>query len=241
MNVKVFKTQAEIAAAAADFFCEVLLKKPNAVLGLSTGSTPMLTYEALAGRSAAGLADFSAVHTFNLDEYWGIAPEDEQSYRYFMQKRLFDKVNIRPENIHFPDGLAEDAQAECARYEAELAALGPVDLQLLGIGRNGHIGFNEPAEKMRAKCFCAELAEATIKANRRFFAREEDVPRRALTMGLGTILSAKKILMIATGENKAGAVYSMLRGEISGKCPASFLRTHGDAAVLLDEYAAALI
>ncbi|MDR1408961.1 MAG: glucosamine-6-phosphate deaminase [Oscillospiraceae bacterium] len=241
MNVHILKTQEEIAAVAADFFCEVLKKKPNAVLGLATGGTPIPTYEELARRAAAGKVDFSATQTFNLDEYCGLSPKNDQSYRYFMQEQLFNKVGIRPDHVYFFDGLAQDTLAECARYEAELAAFGGVDLQLLGIGRNGHIGFNEPAEKMHAHCFRVELTQDTIQANRRFFAQEDEMPRCALTMGMGTILTAKKILLIATGEDKATAVYGMLRGEISGQCPASFLRTHGNVIALLDESAARLL
>ncbi|MDR3345080.1 MAG: glucosamine-6-phosphate deaminase [Oscillospiraceae bacterium] len=241
MDVRSFKSAEEIAVAAADIFCDVLQKKPNAVLGLATGSSPIPGYTELARRAAAGLVDFSAARTFNLDEYCGLSLKNNRSYRYFMQHELFDKVGIRNENVHFLDGLAEDFDAECARYEAELAAFGGADLQLLGIGRNGHIGFNEPAKKMHAGCFRVDLTDDTIQANQRFFDCKGDVPRCALTMGIGTILTAKKILLIAAGEDKAAAVYGMLRGEISGQCPASFLRTHGNVLILLDESAARLL
>ncbi|MDR1805792.1 MAG: glucosamine-6-phosphate deaminase [Clostridium sp.] len=236
MDVRILPDAQAIANEAADIFCALLRQKPNAVLGLATGSSPIPTYEELARRSAAGVVDFGEASSFNLDEYCGLAPDNDQSYRYFMRTQLFDRVGLS--RVHFLNGLATDTEKECERYEEELKAAGGVDLQLLGIGRNGHIGFNEPAGKMRESCFCVELTEDTIKANRRFFAREEDVPRRALTMGIGTILSAKKILLIATGADKADAVEGMLRGEIGGQCPASFLRTHPDVTILLDPAAA---
>ncbi|MCL2023992.1 MAG: glucosamine-6-phosphate deaminase [Oscillospiraceae bacterium] len=238
MEYKIFKTKEEIAICAADFFCDALAKNPKTVLGLATGSSPIHTYKELARRVTDDGLDFSGVSTFNLDEYCGLDGSHHQSYRYFMEENLFKKVGILPENVHFLDGKAKNFDVECTRFENELRSIGPVDLQLLGIGRNGHIGFNEPAEKLHSACFRVELAPETIKANQRFFAPGEEVPRSALTMGMGTILSAKKIVLIATGESKAQAIAHMLKGEISGQCPASFLRTHRDAIALLDEAAA---
>lgn len=210
-----------------------VLLKPDCALGLATGSSPIGAYEELVRQYEGGLLDFSQVRTVNLDEYCGLKAEHNQSYRYFMEEHLFGKVNIKKENTFLPDGCAGDVEAECARYE-ELVAGMQVDLQLLGIGHNGHIGFNEPAEDFAAQVHQVKLAESTIKANSRLFKRMEDVPRSAVTMGIGTILKAKKILLIA-GPDKADIVEKALYGPVTPQVPASALQLHGDVTVIISK------
>jgi len=220
------------ALCAAVIGAQVLLK-PDCVLGLATGSSPIGAYERLAQQCAQGLLDFSGVRTVNLDEYCGLAPDNPQSYRYFMESQLFSKINVRKENTFLPDGCASDLQAECLRYERLVSGLG-VDLQLLGIGHNGHIGFNEPADYFPASVHPVDLAESTIQANSRLFERVEDVPVRAVTMGIGTIMKAKKILLIA-GPDKADIVQKALYGPITPQVPASVLQLHPDVTVILSK------
>lgn len=217
---------------AAVIGAQVLLK-PDCVLGLATGSSPIGTYERLAQQHAQGLLDFSQVRTVNLDEYCGLAPDNPQSYRYFMDDHLFSKINIPKENTFLPDGCAHDLQAECLRYERLVSGLG-VDLQLLGIGHNGHIGFNEPADFFPAAVHPVDLTESTIQANSRLFERVEDVPVRAVTMGIGTIMKAKKILLIA-GPDKANIMEQALYGPITPRVPASVLQLHPDVTVILSK------
>ena len=211
--------------------------RPNCVLGLATGSTPIGTYENLIARNRAGDLSFREVRTVNLDEYKGLAPTHDQSYRYFMQTNLFDHIDILPENTNVPDGLAADADAECARYDALVASLGYADLQLLGLGRNGHIGFNEPDDHFTKETHVVDLTDSTIDANARFFATRDDVPRQALTMGVGCIMAARRVLLIASGADKADALYNAVCGPISPDCPASILQLHGDVVVVGDEAA----
>ena len=207
------------------------------MLGLATGSTPIGTYENLIARNRAGDLSFREVRTVNLDEYKGLAPTHDQSYRYFMQTNLFDHIDILPENTNVPDGLAADADAECARYDALVASLGYADLQLLGLGRNGHIGFNEPDDHFTKETHVVDLTDSTIDANARFFATRDDVPRQALTMGVGCIMAARRVLLIASGADKADALYNAVCGPISPDCPASILQLHGDVVVVGDEAA----
>ncbi len=220
----------EMSALCAGILGAQVLIKPDCVLGLATGSSPIGAYERLVRQGEEGLLDFSRVRTVNLDEYCGLSGEDPQSYRYFMEEQLFSKINIKKENTHLPDGCAADMEAECAHYERLVSSLG-VDLQLLGIGHNGHIGFNEPAGDFPSKVHRVALAESTIKANSRLFARVEDVPTQAVTMGIGTIMKAKKILLIA-GPDKEAILHEALEGPITPQVPASVLQLHPDVTVI---------
>ncbi len=222
----------EMSRLAAGIIGGQILLKPDCVLGLATGSSPIGTYERLVADCASGLLDFSRVRTVNLDEYCGLGAEHPQSYRYFMDSHLFDRVNIPKENTHLPDGIAEDPEAECRRYEALIDSLGGVDLQLLGVGHNGHIGFNEPQGDFPRYVHPVNLTESTIKANSRLFDRVEDVPTRAITMGIGTILKAERILLIA-GADKRDILHRALYGEITPEVPASVLQLHRDVTVIL--------
>ena len=241
IKVSVFKGYAELSSAAAAFIAGRMKKKPDIILGLATGSSPVGVYDELVRMFEAGELDFSAVRSFNLDEYYPLEPDNDQSYRYFMNKNLFDRVNIDKANTRVPDGMAEDVEKECAEYDAALAFVGGTDIQLLGIGGNGHIGFNEPDGFFTAATHKVVLTENTIKANARFFASEEEVPRYAVTMGMGAIMSAKSIVLVANGEAKAQAVASMLNGGVDPLCPASILQLHPDVNVFIDEAAASLL
>ena len=231
------KDYKDMSRKAANIISAQVIMKPNCVLGLATGSTPIGTYENLIARNRAGDLSFREVRTVNLDEYKGLAPTHDQSYRYFMQTNLFDHIDILPENTNVPDGLAADADAECARYDALVASLGYADLQLLGLGRNGHIGFNEPDDHFTKETHVVDLTDSTIDANARFFATRDDVPRQALTMGVGCIMAARRVLLIASGADKADALYNAVCGPISPDCPASILQLHGDVVVVGDEAA----
>ena len=224
---------------AANLISAEVIRKPDCVLGLATGSTPVGTYKQLAAWNQRGDFSFKEVKSVNLDEYKGLAPTHDQSYRYFMQHNLFDHIDVKPENTNVPDGLAADAEAECARYDDVVAALGYADIQLLGLGHNGHIGFNEPDSSFTKPTHVVDLTQSTIDANARFFASANDVPRQALTMGMGCIMAAKRILLVASGEGKADAVYKMVCGPITPECPASILQLHPDVTVVVDEAAAA--
>lgn len=208
------------------------------VLGLATGSTPLGLYKCMAADCEAGKISYEKTRTVNLDEYVGLPAANEQSYRRFMRDNLFDKIDILEENTRFPDGNAEDLAAECERYD-ELLEKTPRDIQVLGIGSNGHIAFNEPGTPFDGRTRVVELKESTIKDNSRFFASEEEVPRRAISMGIRDILQSKKILVLASGGNKAEAVRAMCRGEITERCPASALQRHGDVTVIVDAEAGA--
>ena len=208
--------------------------KPDCVLGLATGSTPVGAYEKLVEWYRNGSLDFSGVSSVNLDEYRGIGKENPQSYYYFMHQHLFDKVNIRPENTRVPDGTEPDAEKECRAYEEHIRSLGGIDLQLLGLGHNGHIGFNEPAATFAKVTHCVDLAESTIEANKRFFASADEVPRQAYTMGIGTIMHAKKILVVVSGEDKAEIVAKAFFGEVTPEVPASILQMHQDVTLVAD-------
>ena len=211
---------------AAHVMAAEIIHRPDCVLGLATGSTPIGMYKQLIEWNKAGDITFKEVRTVNLDEYKGLSPEHDQGYRYFMQKQLFDHVDILPENTRVPDGLAADADAECAAYDAYIRSLGGIDLQLLGVGHNGHIGFNEPADVFVTPTHVVDLTERTIDANARFFATRDDVPRQAFTMGIGPIMAAKKILLIASGEEKAEAVYNTICGAVDPHCQGSILQLH---------------
>jgi glucosamine-6-phosphate deaminase len=240
MKTVVVKDYNEMSVVATDLIVEVMQSKPDCVLGLATGSTPEGLYDNLAMLCAAGKLDFSRVRTVNLDEYYPISPENDQSYRYFMNTKLFDRVNIDKANTYVPDGMAKDPDAACLAHEAVIDALGGQDIQVLGIGQNGHIGFNEPSDEAVPFTHREKLTESTIKANSRFFESEDDVPKEALTMGIQSILKAKKIIVLASGKSKAQAVRGMLLGDVTPRCPASLLRDHPDVVVIADEEAMSL-
>ena len=222
---------------AANIIAAEVIRRPNCVLGLATGSTPVGTYEYLAQWNKEGSLSFREVRTVNLDEYKGLAPTHDQSYRYFMQEKLFNHIDILPENTYVPSGMAEDAETECADYDALVESLGYADLQLLGLGNNGHIGFNEPDDHFTKETHVVELTESTIDANQRFFASRDEVPRQALTMGMGCIMAARRVLLIANGEGKADALYRAFCGPITPECPASILQLHSDVVVVGDKAA----
>ncbi|MBR7112083.1 MAG: glucosamine-6-phosphate deaminase [Clostridia bacterium] len=232
MNIIVCKNYAEMSNVAAKMMSELMQKKPNCVLGLATGSTPEGMYASLAEMCERGDISFENVTTVNLDEYYPIAPTNDQSYRYFMNRQLFDRVNINKANTNVPDGTAKDPVAECKRYEQLVSDLGGIDLQILGIGRNGHIGFNEPDTKLMLDTHVTDLTEDTIEANSRFFASANDVPRRALTMGIGTIFKAKKIVVLASGASKKDAVSAMLERTVDTNFPATMLNLHPDVTLI---------
>lgn len=236
------KNPAEVSCKAADVITATLKNKPNAVLGLATGSSPVGMYKELIARCAKGEISFADVRTVNLDEYVGLAPEHDQSYRYFMNDNLFNHINIKPENTYVPSGLAADPAAECARYDAVIASMGGVDVQVLGIGNNGHIGFNEPADYFSAGTGLIDLTESTIEANSRFFASKSEVPTQALSMGVGQIMAADKILLIALGKGKADILNKALFGPVTPAVPASILQFFkGEVIVCADEEALSLI
>lgn len=233
-------TYEAMSRKAADILAARIQLKPNCVLGLATGTTPIGAYQGLIKKYESGSLDFSEVRTYNLDEYRGLTHEDPQSYHYFMNDQLFNHVNIDPANVHVPDGANTDADAACADYDRMVAEAGYCDLQLLGIGRNGHIGFNEPADEFSKGTHCVDLTESTIEANSRLFEKEEDVPRQAYTMGTQTIMNARCILVVANGENKAQAVRDMCFGPIVPTCPASILQLHPNVFVVCDDAALSL-
>lgn len=241
MVVKVYKNTDAIGKAAASLFAACVTQKPNCVLGLATGSTPVPTYQAMAELYRAGAVDFSQVTTYNLDEYVGLDHDHEQSYYYFMMDNLFKNVNVPTENVHVLSGIAADPEKECAAYDAAIDAAGGIDLQILGIGNNGHIAFNEPAESFAPTTHVVNLTESTIQANTRFFSSSDEVPRQALTMGIGSIMKARSIVIIATGAAKAQAVKDMITGPVDPSCPASVLQLHPCVTVMLDEAAASLL
>ncbi len=222
---------------AANLISAEVIRKPDCVLGLATGSTPVGTYKQLVAWHQRGDFSFKEVRSVNLDEYRGLAPTHDQSYRYFMQTNFFDHIDIRPENTNVPDGLAADPKAECVRYDQLIRSLGYADLQLLGMGRNGHIGFNEPGKDFVKETHVVDLAESTIDANARFFATRDDVPRQAFTMGIGCIMAARRILLLVSGADKADAAYNAFCGPITPECPGSILQLHNDVVLVGDEAA----
>ncbi len=231
----------DMSLEAAKIVAGQLYLKPESVLGLATGSTPVGLYEKLVQLHEVTGLDFSGVTTFNLDEYVGMAPQHPQSYHYFMSEHLFSKVNLRPDHCFVPDGMAEDLAAEGRRYDARIAQAGGIDLQVLGIGRNAHIGFNEPDIKFEAMTHKVRLDDETIRANARFFKRQEDVPRYAISMGIRNIMLARRVLLLANGKEKAEAVRAAVCGGVSPKAPASILQLHRDATFIVDAEAAALL
>jgi len=237
MKIIKAKDYNDMSRKAANIISAQVIMKPDCVLGLATGSTPIGTYKQLIDWYEKGDLDFSDVNTVNLDEYRGLPRENDQSYYYFMHSNLFDHVNIDPARTNLPDGTNPDADAECARYEEVIRSLGGVDLQLLGLGHNGHIGFNEPSDTFEKETHCVDLQERTIEANKRFFASADDVPKQAYTMGIKTIMMAKKILVVVSGEDKADTVQKAFFGPVTPQVPASILQMHPDVTVVADEAA----
>lgn len=240
MKIIIAKDYEELSERAFEVMAAVLDENPNAVLGLATGSTPVGLYRKMIEDHRRTGRSYRGVKARNLDEYVGLAPDNEQSYRYFMRKNLFDEIDIDLANTAIEDGLAADAEAECARYNALLAET-PRDIQLLGIGANGHIAFNEPGTPFDAETHVVDLTENTIAMNARFFKDETEVPRRAFTMGPKNIMDAGKVLILASGANKADAVYGMVKGPVTESLPASILQRHPDCTLIADEAAAARI
>ena len=230
------KDYQDVSRKAANIMSAQIIMKPNAVLGLATGSTPVGMYKQLIEWYKKGDLDFSQITSVNLDEYKGLSGDNDQSYRYFMNTNLFDKART-----HVPNGLEEDSDKACADYNEVIRSVGGIDMQLLGIGGNGHIGFNEPADAFEKETHCVDLTESTIKANARFFASMDEVPKQAYTMGIKNIMSAKKILLVATGEAKADALYKSFYGPVTPNVPASILQLHPDVTVVADEAALSLI
>ena len=238
--MKIYMTEdyQTMSRKAANILSAQIILKPNSVLGLATGSTPVGMYKQLVTWYEKGDLDFAEIKTVNLDEYVGLEPTHEQSYRYFMQEHLFDHVNINPANTNVPDGLAADPQAECKWYNQVIRQMGGIDIQVLGMGRNGHIGFNEPGDAFELETHVVDLTESTIEANARFFASRDDVPRQAMSMGIKSIMMAKKILLMVSGEEKADAVLKAFTGPVTPQVPASILQLHpyvtlvGDKAAL---------
>lgn len=230
-----------LSRRAANLISAEVIRKPDCVLGLATGSTPVGTYRQLAAWNQKGDFSFKDVRTVNLDEYLGLPPTHDQSYRYFMQENLFDKIDIPFEHTHVPDGMAADPEQECRRYDELVRSLGYADLQLLGLGRNGHIGFNEPGDCFRKETHVVELTQNTIEANARFFENEAAVPKKAITMGIGCIMAARRVLLVASGANKAEAVYRTVCGPITPQCPASILQLHNDVVIVGNEEALSMV
>lgn len=240
MNIRIFNTADEIALACADIFTEQLTEKNNSILGLATGASPVKTYCELISRYNKGEISFSDVITFNLDEYCDLPKNDKNSYYTFMHENLFNHVDIKEENVHILDGNAADADAEAKAFDCSIEAAGGIDIQLLGIGTNGHIGFNEPAESFSDGTFKVKLSDSTIKSNSIYF-DDDSMPRYALTMGINSIMKAKKIVLIATGAAKADAIKATVNGDITPACPASILKQHADVTLLIDKEAAKLL
>jgi len=240
MKLAIYETQDELALRVATEVAQVVRYKPNCVLGLPTGDTPVSAYTELIKIYKNGDTDFSQVLTFNLDEYLGVSRFHQSSYYEFMQHNLFRHINIPVNNIHIPDGLASNPDEECKRYEDLIQKSGGMDLLILGIGHNGHIGFNEPGTSFDTLTHIVDLAQSTINANSRFFKKAEDVPRKAITMGIKTILSAKRIILMASKQDKSQIIYDALTKKMTTDIPASALQTHNDVTIMLDKHAALL-
>lgn len=241
MRIIVCENYEEVSKKAAQMILSQITLKPNSVLGLATGSTPVGMYKNLIAMNKDNIIDFSEVRTFNLDEYYNLPKTNNQSYHYFMHENLFNHININPENIDIPNGMAENIEEECERYDNAIKESGGVDIQVLGIGNNAHIGFNEPTVNFEKGTHLVQLDESTIEANSRFFNTKEEVPRTAITMGIGSIFKSKKIMLIACGEAKAEAIYNTVYGKVVPEVPASILQFHNDVVLILDKDAAKLL
>ncbi|WP_165171216.1 glucosamine-6-phosphate deaminase [Adlercreutzia sp. ZJ242] len=240
MKLIIAKSYEDMSRRAADVLAARVKEQPSCVLGLATGSTPIGLYADLVSDYEAGEISFADVETYNLDEYRGLSGDHDQSYRYFMNDNLFDHVDIDKARTHVPDGACADAEEACAAYEAAIEAAGGVDIQLLGLGHNGHIGFNEPCDEFPKATHCVQLTESTINANSRLFNSVDEVPREAYTMGIGTIMKAREILVVANGEGKADIVRRAFFGPVTPEVPASILQFHPNVTVIVDEEAGRL-
>lgn len=241
MKLIVVNNYEELSKVAAKEFSKIIKEKENAVLGLATGGSPVGMYKELIRMYEQKELNFSKTTTVNLDEYIGLNPEHNQSYRYFMNNNLFNHINIDKSNTFVPNGLAEDLEAQCKEYDQKISELGGIDIQLLGVGNNGHIAFNEPNNELSSGTHIISLTDNTIEANARFFDNIDDVPRKAITMGVGGIMKAKKIILIASGESKAEAIKGIFSGKITTANPATMLQMHRDVTIIVDEAAAKLI
>lgn len=241
MKLMVVNNYEELSKVAAKEFSKIIKEKENVVLGLATGGSPVGMYKELIRMYEQKELNFSKITTANLDEYIGLNPEHNQSYRYFMNNNLFNHINIDKSNTFVPNGLAEDLEAQCKEYDQKIAELGGIDIQLLGVGNNGHIAFNEPNNELSSGTHIISLTDNTIEANARFFDNIDDVPRKAITMGVGGIMKAKKIILIASGESKAEAIKGIFSGKITTANPATMLQMHRDVTIIVDEAAAKLI
>ncbi len=241
MLLKIKSNYEAVSRTAAQHVADLIENQPDAVLGLATGSTPVGLYRELIRMHQEDGLDFSAVTTFNLDEYVGLPGDHEQSYHYFMQENLFQYINIRPRSTHVPNGMARDLNAECCAYEEKIAKAGGIDLQILGIGANGHVAFNEPLSSLGSRTRIKTLTSKTRADNARFFDTPDEVPRYAITMGIGTIMEARALLLLANGVGKAEAIAKTVEGAISAAVPASVVQLHRDTTVLIDQEAASLL
>ena len=239
MLVEVFEDYDAVSRRAAEIVTQQIRRKPDSVLGFATGSTPLQLYNMLIESHRARGLDFSKITTFNLDEYVGLAPEHPQSYHHFMWENLFKHVNVTPSRVFIPHGMADDIEYFCEWYEQQIEKAGGIDIQLVGIGANGHLAFNEPGSSLGSKTRIKTLTAKTVRDNARFFENPDEVPRQAITMGIGTILDARTILLIASGERKAEAIQAALEGPVTGMCPATVVQMHRFAHVVIDEEAAA--
>lgn len=241
MRIIVVDNYEEMSIEAARIIASCVTLKPDSVLGLATGSTPLGMYKQLININNKREVNFEHVKSFNLDEYYGLNKDNKQSYNYYMNENFFKHINIKPENINIPNGAAENIEEECISYEKKIKEAGGIDIQVLGIGVNGHIGFNEPDVKFEAETHLVQLDEQTIESNARFFESREEVPTSAISMGIKTIMHSKKILLLANGKSKAEAINKALNGKITPDVPASILQLHLDVTVILDKEAASLL
>lgn len=241
MKTIICKNYDEISKVVSKLICDEINKKPDITLGLATGSTPIGTYKELINLYNKGKIDFSKVKTFNLDEYYNLPKSNKQSYDYFMKENFFNHINIDLNNTHIPNGLANDIKTECEEYDLSIVNNGGIDLQILGIGSNAHIAFNEPSSTFKVGTSLVDLTQSTIQANSRFFEKIEDVPTQAISMGIGSIFKARKIILIASGKAKAEAIYKTLHGDINPQIPSSILKLHNDATLILDEDSASML
>lgn len=240
MKIILMDSAYEISNAVSSIIIEQVKNKPNSVLGFATGASPVETYNRIIESYGRGEVSFKDVSTFNLDEYCGLSRDNVNSYYYFMKDKLFGKIDIDFKKVNFLSGQSGDIEQECVEYREKISRAGGIDIQLLGVGRNGHIGFNEPSDKFTDGPFKVELTQSTIDANSKYF-KDGEMPRYALTMGIGDIMNAKKILLIATGKEKADAVFKMAKGEVTPDCPASILQNHPDCTIYVDQESARLL